>query len=364
MTHDATPSARLIAFYLPQYHPVRENDEWWGPGFTEWVSVAKARPMFRGHEQPRLPGELGFYDLRLPEIRAAQAALAREHGIEGFCYWHYWLGGGRRLLQRPFDEVLASGQPDFPFCLGWANHDWVGVWFGSQGKILARQTYPGEVDAREHFDYLLKAFSDPRYITIDGKPLYYIYHPAHIPGVRGLLDLWRELAHAAGLKGLYLVGEGIDPGDCTQYGFDATAYSYHRQIAFRGAWGNPALRKLLIPLRELVGRPQVHSYHAAMKYFLKQGEIPVNEFPAIVTGWDSTPRLGSRGIVLTGATPQLFREHVREAIARVAHKPAAYRILFVKSWNEWAEGNYLEPDRSHGRAYLEVVRDEIGGRHG
>ena len=359
----ATPSARLIAFYLPQYHPIPENDEWWGRGFTDWVSVAGARPMFRGHEQPHLPGELGFYDLRLPETRAAQAALAREHGIEGFCYWHYWLGAGQRLLQRPFDEVLASGQPDYPFCLGWANHDWVGVWFGSGGKVLARQTYPGEADARAHFAFLLKAFCDERYIKVDGKPLYYIYHPAHIPGLGKLLELWRELAHRAGLKGLYLVGEGVDPADCSQSGFDATAYSYHRRVAFHGKWNNSALQRWLLSCREMIGRPQVYSYRNAMKLFLKPGEVPLHEFPAIVPGWDSTPRLGSRGVVLAGATPELFREHVREAIARVAHKPAEYRILFVKSWNEWAEGNYLEPDRVHGRAYLEAIRNELGGRH-
>ena len=177
--------ARVIAYYLPQYHPIPENDEWWGKGFTEWTKVAKARPLFRGHYQPHIPADLGFYDLRMPEVRAAQARLAREAGIEGFCYWHYWFGGGKRLLERPFQEVVASGQPDFPFCLGWANHDWTNkTWTRrsafSQEQILMKQTY-SEEDYERHFQALLGAFRDPRYITVDDKPLFLINEPRMMP---------------------------------------------------------------------------------------------------------------------------------------------------------------------------------------
>src|ERR671925_1451295 len=169
-TASAAAAARLIAFYLPQFHPVPENDEWWGSGFTEWANVARARPAFRGHYQPHLPGELGFYDLRLPEVRAAQAELAASHGIEGFCWWHYWFEG-RRLLGRPFDDVLASGEPSFPFCLAWANESWSRRWLGEERDILQEQTYSPRDDA-QHARWLTRAFADQRYVRVEGRPLY------------------------------------------------------------------------------------------------------------------------------------------------------------------------------------------------
>jgi hypothetical protein len=350
-------NARCIAFYLPQYHPIPENDEWWGKGFTEWRNVAKARPLFRGHHQPNLPGELGFYDLRVPEVREAQATLAKEHGIEGFCYWHYWLGNGRRLLQRPFQEVVDSGTPDFPFCLAWANHPWTGVWFGSK-EVLAEQTYPGLEDYQRHFDYLLTALTDKRYITVDGKPLIYIYRPHDLPDPNELCNLWRNAAQLAGLKGLHIVAEGIPAARCKLLGFDAYSYSNHRLIGFRKSH-----QSLVRRLRDkILGRgksPEVYTYEEAMSLFLRPGISPLNEYPSIVPNWDSTPRLGRNGVVLHKSTPELFRIHVREALAKVEHKPAQQRILFAKSWNEWAEGNYLEPDLRFGRRYLEVLHEEL-----
>ena len=193
---------RTIAFYLPQFHPVPENDAWWGKGFTEWTNVARATPLFEGHYQPHVPADLGFYDLRLPEAREAQAALARQYGIEGFCYYHYWFGNGRRILERPFDEVLASGKPDLPFCLCWANQSWSGVWYGAPNRILLEQTYPGDDDARAHFALLLKALNDPRYIRVDGKPLLLIFDVARLPAPSHLTRLWRQCAEEAGLPGL------------------------------------------------------------------------------------------------------------------------------------------------------------------
>lgn len=176
-----TEQARLIAFHLPQFHPTSENDQWWGKGFTEWTNVARAKPLFPGHYQPRIPTDLGFYDLRLPEARHAQADLAREYGIAGFCYYHYWFGG-RRILERPVNEILSSGEPDFPFCLCWANHSWNNTWQGTQ-EMLIEQTYPGREDHVSHFNWLLKAFTDERYIKIDGKPLFMIYFPDDVPEV-------------------------------------------------------------------------------------------------------------------------------------------------------------------------------------
>ena len=182
-SHKNRPAVRPIALYLPQFHPIPENDEWWGKGFTEWTNTAKAKPLFRGHYQPHAPADLGFYDLRVPETRIAQAEMAKEYGIEAFCYYHYWFAG-KRVLERPFAEVLESGKPDFPFCLCWANETWTGIWHGAPNKVLIEQTYPGYDDHRNHFDFLLKAFTDRRYVTVDGKPLFLIFKHSTSPKLR------------------------------------------------------------------------------------------------------------------------------------------------------------------------------------
>ena len=221
-------SARVIAFYLPQFHPIPENDAWWGKGFTEWTNVAKAKPMFRGHYQPRIPADLGFYDLRVPESRFAQAELAAAYGVEAFCYWHYWFAG-RRLLERPFEEVLRTKEPRFKFCLAWANQTWSGIWHGEPHRTLIEQTYAGPTDYERHFRWLLEAFEDDRYLTVNGKPLFVVFKPKDVPDLKRMSDVWRELAQKAGLRGLYLVG-------------DANLFWNPRRARFRrlGQHGQPA----------------------------------------------------------------------------------------------------------------------------
>lgn len=197
---------RVIALYLPQFHPIPENDKWWGKGFTEWMNVGKARPLFRGHYQPRVPADLGYYDLRLSEAREAQAEMAKSYGIEGFCYWHYWFGNGKRLLERPFQEVLSSGKPDFPFCLAWANESWKGFFHGVNGReVLIEQEYPSEQDRIDHFYSVLPAFKDARYMQVDSKPLFMIYNPFSLPDARGFISLWQKLAKENGLTGIHFV---------------------------------------------------------------------------------------------------------------------------------------------------------------
>ena len=348
--------ARLIAFYLPQYHPIPENDEWWGKGFTEWTLVTRARPLFRGHQQPKLPGELGFYDLRLPEVKEAQAALAREHGVEGFCYWHYWLGNGQRLLERPFEEVLASGKPDFPFCLGWANHSWVGRFFGSDGRTLAEQQYPGAEDYRAHFDCLLRAFRDPRYITVNGCPLLYIYRWNRGNEVRKIVALWRELALQAGLKGLHVVAPAGSEASARALGTDGFTYGDSGLFSLREEHLRSASARVV---RKLTGRPLVLAYEEVIARWTPCDPAALTGYPYILPNWDTTPRLGANGEVMRGGTPELFGLHVRDVLDKVTHKPRENRIVFIKSWNEWAEGNYLEPDALHGRAYLEALKGEV-----
>lgn len=367
---------RSIAFYLPQYHPIPENDAWWGKGFTEWTNVAKAKPLFPGHTQPQLPADLGFYDLRVPETRIAQAEMARDFGIEGFCYWHYWFAG-RRLLQRPFNEVLRSGEPDFPFCLAWANQSWTGVWHGEADRILVEQTYPGTDDYAAHFRALIDAFVDQRYVTVQGKPLFIVYDTYGMPEPLRFTDCWRELAIKTGFKGLYLAAIAAPSWNPAEHGFDA-AIIENPGSAFAGLGVSFAHRaprsrpipeqvirkirdKMPPPLRQDSG-PRVYLYEDAVKYALPPLSAQYEQFPCVIPNWDNTPRSGVRGIVLQNSTPDLFREHLRQAVGQVSGREREKRLVFVKSWNEWAEGNYLEPDQQFGSAYLEVVRSELRGR--
>lgn len=349
-------TARLIALYLPQFHPIPENDEWWGKGFTEWTNTAKAKPLFRNHYQPHVPADLGFYDLRVPESRAAQADLAREYGIEAFCYYHYWFAG-RRIIERPFNEVLASGQPDFPFCLCWANQTWTGVWHGAPNRILIEQTYPGLDDHRAHFETLLPAFRDSRYVTVEGKPVFLIYQPLDLPDSLKVTDYWRELAHRAGLKGLHLVGAQRSKNPA-ELGLDATMTV---SMPPRRPWVSKRhpIRWLRSKYNDKVGRPTTYQYRDVIADLWPKGHEDLNDYPCLMPNWDNTPRSGKNGLVFEGSTPDLFRAHVRDIMARVRNRPREHNLVFVKSWNEWAEGNHLEPDLKFGHSYLEALRHEV-----
>lgn len=366
------PKVRLFAHYLPQFHPIPENDRWWGKGFTEWTNVGKAARMFRGQYQPRVPADLGYYDLRVPEVRAAQAQMAQEHGIEGFCYWHYWFAG-KRLLERPFNEVLESGEPRFPFCLAWANQTWTGIWHGAPGRVLIEQTYPGVEDYKLHFDALLESFRDERYIKVDGKPVFLVYDPAALPRPTVFSDVWRDLAAKAGLKGLYLIGNTWDPswvpGD---HGFDAALLDNLSIIRGKldhfsrrsGRSAKLALKRFInrnlkrLPF-EALHRPTVYSYRDVVDVEHFDYNALFDQYPVVIPNWDNTPRSGKNGIVFHGSTPELFRIQLRNAIDRVKNRETDKRIVFIKSWNEWAEGNHLEPDLKFGMGYLDVVKEEV-----
>lgn len=352
----SAPAVRPIAFYLPQFHPIPENDAWWGKGFTEWTNTAKALPLFRGHYQPHVPADLGFYDLRVAETRRAQADMARAYGIGAFCYYHYWFGG-KRLLERPFNDVLTSGEPDFPFCLCWANQTWTGIWHGAPDRILVEQTYPGLDDHRAHFDALLPAFTDPRYVTIDGKPLFLIYRPMQVPDIRQVTSFWRELAVKAGLPGLHLVGVNENPAwRPADYGFDASVSPRLPSKWF--SWRHP-IKKLKQFYRKKINLPEVVPYAQALPDFIPDPVPGIENYPCLIPNWDNTPRSGSNGYVLHGSTPDLFRVQVKRALDVAEKLPPEHGIVFIKSWNEWAEGNHLEPDLKFGTAYLEALRDEL-----
>lgn len=361
MCKENTHSARLIAFYLPQFHPIPENDRWWKKGFTEWMNVGKARSFYPGHYQPRVPADLGYYDLRVAETRRLQAEMAEKYGIEGFCYWHYWFGNGRQLLERPFNEVLSSGEPDYPFCLGWANESWRGFFHGLKTKeTLIDQLYPGEEDDIAHFNAVLPAFKDHRYIKVDGKPLFLIYQPLNDKeAVVAKMNLWRKLAAENGLNGIYFVGHSYHLENCRadldSMGFDALntvrMYDYERK--------QKRLKRVAKLFHKIFRIPYVVPYAAASKWFISDAEREETVFPTIIPNWDHTPRTGNRGLVLHGSDPDKFEKHLEDVLEHISHKPFEHRIAFVKSWNEWAEGNYLEPDLKYGMRYLETIARNV-----
>lgn len=381
--------ARVIAFYLPQFHPIPENDKWWGKGFTEWTNVAKAKPLFKGHYQPRIPADLGFYDLRMPEVREQQAELARNAGIEGFCYWHYWFQKGKTLLERPFNEVLESGKPNFPFCIGWANHSWTSkTWEKGKGRVadsmLMEQTY-FEEDFVTHFYELLPAFKDHRYIRVDNKPLFVVFDPMAIPNSQKFIDCWQELARLNGLDGIHFVGimsnlSGFrinEKGEKEYYmvradesaapryksvldaGFDAVNSRgiFRAELATKGKFHKykvEILRRLF--KYEMLN---VFSYKDIIKKLFVKEDAWENVYPTILPNWDRSARSGKKANIYHNSTPELFRKHLKDALRLIEKKKPEHKILFLMSWNEWAEGNYVEPDQQYGHGFLNVIKDEI-----
>lgn len=361
---DSVASVRPLALYLPQYHPTPENDEFWGKGFTEWTNATRAKSLYPGHDQPRLPGELGFYDLRVPAVRQAQADLARAYGIEGFCYYHYWFGNGRMMLESPFQSVLESGEPDFPFCLCWANESWTGIWYGEPNRVLIEQEYPGPGDVVRHFEHLLPAFRDRRYVTVDGRPVFCVFKPDKIPDLDNFLRTWRRLAVENGLPGLYLIAmtwdEAVDPiamgfdGAIPQPSLQSNPWISRRQPL---RWG-------LDRLRRAAGLPTFWSWASLEDDVARLAASREAYHPLLIHAWDNTPRSGANGVVLTGATPARFERMVRKAVSVASERPANSAFIFLRSWNEWAEGNFLEPDARDGRAYLEAFRRGLDTRSG
>ncbi len=282
--------------------------------------------------------------------------MAREHGVEGFCYYHYWFGG-KRLLERPFEEVLTSRKPDFPFCLCWANATWTGIWHGNPKRVLVEQTYPGEADYRAHFEVLLRAFRDDRYLRVDGKPLFMIYKPRDVPEARQVTDLFRAMAAEASLPGLYLVGVSHrDKWEPQPDGFDAVVVQNLPALTGQIPWRYPLLRSRA---KSAGQKLTIYDYRELVDTFVPEHTRRLEYLPCLIPSWDNTPRSGMNGLIMQGSSPELFRRSVRRAVEHVAAKPADHRLVFLKSWNEWAEGNHMEPDLRDGHGYLEALRAEV-----
>jgi hypothetical protein len=356
--------SRVIAFYLPQYYPTPDNDLWWGKGFTEWTNVCKAKRLFKGHYQPHIPADLGFYDLRLKETRKAQADMAKEYGVEGFCYYHYWFGNGKRELERPFQEVLDSKEPDFPFMLCWANESWHAKFWNIDGppakKLLIEQKYEGEEDYKKHFFSLLPAFKDPRYLKIDNKVIFMIFKPLEFPDISVFINLWRKLAKENGIGDIFFIGQTtkyeINGNEILNKGFDAVNPVRSFDVLKHRNFTKKAIEKIK---RTIFKMPIVYKYKEAKKYFLDESEKQENVFPTIMPNWDHTPRSGRSGFLLSDSKPEYFGQVVKKATDIVKDKPPEKKIIFIKSWNEWGEGNHMEPDLKFGLGYLEELKKNL-----
>jgi len=363
-------NAKLIAYYLPQFHPIPENDLWWGKGYTEWTNVGKARPLFRGHYQPRIPADLGYYDLRLADVREKQAELAKDAGVYGFMYWHYWFGNGKRVLEMPLNEVISSGKPDFPFCLGWANHSWRSDLWKSNDKIFQKnsnmifeQIYPGVKDYIDHFYSMLPAFTDDRYIKVNNKLLFLVYNPLEIPDCKLFIETWNNLAIKNGLDGFHFIGQSrgwsSEVEDILSLGFEAVNRNsqWEAECKVKGKYTRILIAKFL----EKVGGINLDTYEyeeIVNNLFNKYDELE-NVYPTVIPQWDRSPRSGKQAIIYKNSTPEKFQTHLLRAIEIIKNKSEENKIIFLKSWNEWGEGNYVEPDLRFGHEYLNSVKECI-----
>lgn len=353
---------RLIAFYLPQFYPTPENDEWWEPGFTEWTNVVRAKPLFPGHDQPKIPRDLGFYDLRVPETREKQVQLAREAGIEGFCYWHYWFGNGKRLLDQVFREVVETGKPDFPFCLCWANHSWYKkVWDPSKGKdkLLIEQTYPGKQDYIDHFNAMLPAFKDSRYMKVNGKLIFGVFASLDVPDVQLFKETWNRLALENGLGGFYffaLTGTNNNAIKALNMGYDKALVEY---VQRQNIIDNKLEFWFWKIVRKFTNLPKYITYNHYMKAVINGFDgfdDSTNILPCIVPNFDHSPRSKNRGAILLNSTPHKYEKLLDCVFSKVSDREHEENVVFVKAWNEWGEGNYLEPDQTFGKGYIEATK--------
>lgn len=352
---------KFITFYLPQYHPIPENDRWYGKGFTEWTNVAKAKPLFRGHYQPHIPADLGFYDLRLAESRRAQAALAQEFGISAFCYWHYWFGNGKRILTMPLEEVYKDKSITLPYCLAWANHSWERKTWDKKGtnELLIEQKYPGVSDYERHFYTVLPFLKDERYFKVGEKNLFLVYAPLASSEIETFLTTWRMLAKKEGLPEFYFVGQDNDcrnKDKILKLGFDAVyddnTFNIHHHLS-------KIKKGLLYVEQKVLRKPNVYEYRDAIKYMITEHSKESDVIPVINPNWDHTPRSGSNGYLFNHCEPKYFQKVVEDAMCAVKNKPEDEKVIIVKAWNEWGEGNHLEPDLKYGKGYLEVIKSAL-----
>jgi lipopolysaccharide biosynthesis protein len=347
-----------IAIHLPQFHPFAENDAWWGKGFTEWTNVTKAKPLFADHYQPHLPADLGFYDLRLEEARLAQISLAKEYGIYGFCYYHYWFNG-KRLLHEPLDRMLQNKQEDFPFMLCWANENWTRRWDGQEQEVLMKQNY-SESDDIEHIQFLIKHFfSDQRYIKVDGKPFFAIYRPNLFPDIAATISTWRKVAAEVGIGELYIGYFQSFENDFPprELGLDC-AIEFQPSNKIKPHPQFNLISKLLnrVGVKRYDFQNTVFSYEHLVENAIDKAVICKDLYPGITPMWDNTSRRKKGATIFKGSTPALYEKWLTHIVKKYQSVDQKNKFIFINAWNEWAEGNHLEPCQKWGTQYLEVTK--------
>lgn len=338
---------RFIAFYLTQFHPIAENDAWWGKGFTEWTNVTKARPLFDGHDQPHLPTDFGFYDLRVQDTRHDQIRVAKQFGIDGFCYHYYWFSG-TRLLNRPLDDMLADPESDMPFCLCWANENWTRRWDAAEHEILIAQRYLADDDLN-FIKGLVPFFSDSRYIRIDGKPFLIVYRPQHLPDAKKTASVWRDYCRTIGIGEIHLCA-ALTHGneDYIQFGFDCgVEFPPHNMQCKNVAEQVPFYEPF---------RGNIVEYEAVAKSYIERRYNPGDVHRSVFPSWDNTPRTANRAVIVLGGSPANYEYWLAESVKKTRLDfPGSERFVFINAWNEWAEGCHLEPDRKYGTQFLEAT---------
>ncbi|WP_165829016.1 glycoside hydrolase family 99-like domain-containing protein [Flavobacterium sp. HTF] len=361
---------KFLAYYLPQYHPIPENDEWWGKGFTEWTNVAKAKPLFKGHNQPVLPADLGFYDLRVPETQEQQAKLGKEYGLDGFVYYQYWFGDNKMLLEKPAETMLHNKNIDFPFCFCWANETWKGIWHGLDNpSVLIEQTYNGKEGYQIYFDYLLPFFKDERYIKIDNKPMFHVYRFDDIPNVQEFITVFNELAIANGFAGIYFVAtiasENVLKNDQI---YGKVGDEVFQKMRYKSGFLFPDVRylgwlerkiKVTLGFTNEIGKrlkPIIVDYTKAVSRI--NVTFPNQKYISCVfPNWDNSSRSGKKSLIFINSNPESWKKHLQKAVDELLKNPKNPPFVMIKSWNEWAEGNHLEPDTKFGLKWLEALKN-------
>ena len=355
---------QFVALYLPQYHPIPENNKWYGTGFTEWTNVAKAKPLFRGHYEPHIPADLGFYDLRLPEIRQAQANMAQESGISAFCYWTYWFGNGKQLLEMPIFEVLKDKSITLPFCIAWANHSWEKKLWDKNGnkELIVEQKYLGEKDYVDFFYKMLPLFKDDRYFRIEGKLFVCLFDPLASVEIKKFISIWRDLAVKEKLNGFFFCGKDSacrNKEKIMEYGFDAVfdvnTTNIHHCLSF-------VSKLFLYVKRNYLNRPTVFDYKKATEYMITEDAKKDDVFPVVAPNWDHSPRSGKKCILLHNSKPKYFFDLIKKTLLVIKNKKESRKIVIIQSWNEWGEGNHMEPDLKYGWGYLRALKCAILGK--